>query len=115
MSEIGKLHLEPTDMVGIKVYQWCLADEDGKSLGLLNEPESLADEILRRWNAFEEGGLVGDLVNVCEDSLTPLTLFRNSKKTEEAIRIIQKRIDAIKAALAKAQSKTSVSPVGKGK
>jgi len=42
------------------------------------------------------------LVNVCEDSLTPLTLFRNSKKTEEAIRIIQKRIDAIKAALAKA-------------
>lgn len=94
------LYEENTEYLGClnmlaQIAQWFKVDP-------MVEPENTAvakanaAELVRRWNAFEEGGLVGELVGACEEMVSYIEA--NNWEAEFA-----DPMPSIKAALAKAK------------
>lgn len=65
-----------------------------------------AKELVRRWNAFEEDGLVNDLLAKIESVLKaefPLLLGLAKLQSKAEVEMVEERIEEMKAAIAKAK------------
>ena len=105
MSEIGKLKYTSGYNKGWWVKIWLNQLQIATMQGVCqDEAEALAKEFVRRWNAFEDGGIVSELVEACEIGLgKALGISEVAKELGSKIMPIHKRqIEIIKAAIAKA-------------